>query len=108
MKCTRRPSLIALPTKMYVDQDRYGKQNEQSSCWIRVSQSLAGPQFGTQFLPRVGMEVVVSHLDDDPNRPLVTGVVYRSASVGVRERAALQSRITNSFSSASPASARAR
>ncbi len=56
--------------------DRYGKEDEQSSCWIRVAQSLAGPQFGSQFLPRVGMEVVVSHLDDDPNRPLVTGVVY--------------------------------
>jgi len=56
--------------------DRYGKNNEQSSCWIRVAQSLAGPQFGSQFLPRVGMEVVVSHLDDDPNRPLITGVVY--------------------------------
>lgn len=56
--------------------DRYGKNNEQSSCWIRVAQSLAGPQFGAQFLPRVGMEVVVSHLDNDPNRPLITGVVY--------------------------------
>jgi type VI secretion system secreted protein VgrG len=60
--------------------DRYGKKNEQSSCWIRVAQSLAGPQFGTQFLPRVGMEVVVSHLDDDPNRPLVTGVVYNGTN----------------------------
>lgn len=56
--------------------DRYGKNDEKSSCWIRVAQSLAGPQFGGQFLPRVGMEVVVSHLDDDPNRPLITGVVY--------------------------------
>ena len=60
--------------------DRYGKKNEQSSCWIRVAQSLAGPQFGMQFIPRVGMEVVVSHLDDDPNRPLVTGVVYNGTN----------------------------
>ncbi len=60
--------------------DRYGKKNEQSSCWIRVAQSLAGPQFGAQWLPRVGMEVVVSHLDDDPNRPLVTGVVYNGTN----------------------------
>ena len=60
--------------------DRYGEKNEQSSCWIRVAQSLAGPQFGTQFLPRVGMEVVVSHLDNDPNRPLVTGVVYNGTN----------------------------
>lgn len=60
--------------------DRYGQKNEQSSCWIRVAQSLAGPQFGSQFLPRVGMEVVVSHLDNDPNRPLVTGVVYNGTN----------------------------
>jgi type VI secretion system secreted protein VgrG len=60
--------------------DRYGRNDEQSSCWIRVSQSLAGPQFGMQFVPRVGMEVVVSHLDDDPNRPLVTGVVYNGTN----------------------------
>ena len=65
--------------------DRYGKKNEQSSCWIRVSQSLAGPQFGTQFIPRVGMEVVVSHLDDDPNRPLVTGVVYNLSLIHISE-----------------------
>jgi type VI secretion system secreted protein VgrG len=60
--------------------DRYGKKDEQSSCWIRVAQALAGPQFGMQFIPRVGMEVVVSHLDDDPNRPLVTGVVYNGTN----------------------------
>lgn len=60
--------------------DRYGKKNEQSSCWIRVAQSLAGPQFGAQWLPRIGMEVVVSHLDGDPNRPLVTGVVYNGTN----------------------------
>ena len=60
--------------------DRYGEKNEKSSCWIRVAQSLAGPQFGSQFLPRIGMEVVVSHLDDDPNRPLVTGVVYNGTN----------------------------
>ena len=60
--------------------DRYGKKDDQSSCWIRVSQSLAGPSFGMQFIPRVGMEVVVSHLDDDPDRPLVTGVVYNGTN----------------------------
>lgn len=60
--------------------DRYGKNDDQSSCWIRVAQTLAGPSFGMQFIPRVGMEVVVSHLDNDPNRPLVTGVVYNGTN----------------------------
>ncbi len=49
---------------------------EQSSCWMRVAHHWAGPGFGTFFLPRVGMEVIVSFLEGDPDRPLVTGCVY--------------------------------
>lgn len=50
--------------------------NEQSSCWIRVAQSWAGAQWGALFIPRIGMEVVVSFLEGNPDRPLVTGCVY--------------------------------
>ncbi|OZA79188.1 MAG: hypothetical protein B7X76_09335 [Azorhizobium sp. 39-67-5] len=53
--------------------DRLGKKNEQSSCWIRVGQWMAGPTFGSQFTPRVGMEVIVAFLEGDPDRPLVVG-----------------------------------
>jgi type VI secretion system secreted protein VgrG len=56
--------------------DRDGANNDKSSCWIRVSQSLAGAGFGALFLPRVGQEVVISYLNGDPSRPLVTGCVY--------------------------------
>ncbi len=49
---------------------------ELSSCWMRVAHHWAGPGFGTFFLPRVGMEVIVSFLEGDPDRPLVTGCVY--------------------------------
>jgi len=48
----------------------------QKSCPIRVAQVHASKQWGGQFLPRVGMEVVVQFLEGDPDRPLVTGVVY--------------------------------
>ncbi len=58
--------------------DRLGKMDEESSCWIRVSQGWAGKQWGRFFLPRIGQEVVVSHLDGDPDRPLVTGAVYNA------------------------------
>lgn len=50
------------------------------SCWVRVLQSWAGPGFGSQFIPRVGMEVAVSFIDGDPERPLVTGCVYNGAN----------------------------
>ena len=50
--------------------------DENSSCWVRVSQSSAGQGWGHLFLPRMGQEVVVSYVDGDPDRPLVTGSVY--------------------------------
>ena len=58
--------------------DRYGKKNETSSCFVRVAQSLAGSNWGSVFVPRIGMEVVVQFLDGDPDRPLVTGAVYNA------------------------------
>ena len=56
--------------------DRVGVKNEKSSCWVRVAQSAAGKGFGTLFMPRVGQEVVISYIDADPDRPLITGSVY--------------------------------
>ncbi|KQX01199.1 hypothetical protein ASC94_00675 [Massilia sp. Root418] len=58
--------------------DRDGKEDELSSCWVRVQQSWAGAGWGSIFIPRIGMEVVVSFLEGDPDRPLVTGCVYNS------------------------------
>jgi type VI secretion system secreted protein VgrG len=56
--------------------DRVGQENEKSSCWIRVAQTWAAAGWGTMFIPRIGMEVVVNYLEGDPDRPLVTGCVY--------------------------------
>jgi type VI secretion system secreted protein VgrG len=58
--------------------DRYGHCDDASSCWIRVSQPWAGNNWGAIFLPRIGQEVVVSFLEGDPDRPLVTGCVYNA------------------------------
>jgi type VI secretion system secreted protein VgrG len=56
--------------------DRYGKRDDKSSCWIRVSQAWAGRGWGNFNLPHVGHEVVVSFLEGDPDQPLITGRVY--------------------------------
>jgi len=56
--------------------DRQGKKDENSGCWVRVAQMLAGKNWGSQFIPRIGMEVVVQFLHGDPDRPLVVGTVY--------------------------------
>lgn len=55
--------------------DRRGASNEHSSCWIRVAQSWAGASFGSQVIPRVGMEVAVGFLEGNPDRPMVMGLV---------------------------------
>ena|ERR1044071_975120 len=61
--------------------DQKGKSDENSSCWIRVDYGWAGKQWGGIFLPRIGQEVIVSYLEGDPDRPLITGAVYNAEQV---------------------------
>jgi type VI secretion system secreted protein VgrG len=58
--------------------DREGKKDENSSCWMRVSQSIAGKSWGFIMLPRIGQEVIVDFLEGDPDRPLIIGGVYNA------------------------------
>ena len=58
--------------------DRYGKSNENSSCWVRVSQVWAGKQWGAMHIPRMGHEVIVDFLEGDPDQPIITGRVYNA------------------------------
>jgi type VI secretion system secreted protein VgrG len=51
-----------------------------ASCWIRCAQSWSGAGWGAQFIPRVGMEVVVEFLEGNPDRPLVTGCVFNGVN----------------------------
>ncbi len=58
--------------------DRYGKRDQNSSCWIRVSHPWAGKGWGAISIPRIGQEVVVDFLEGDPDQPIVTGRVYNA------------------------------
>ncbi|KFC77711.1 type VI secretion system tip protein TssI/VgrG [Buttiauxella agrestis] len=60
--------------------DRYNKSNEESSCWVRVSQAWAGTGFGNIAIPRVGQEVIVDFLNGDPDQPIITGRTYHAAN----------------------------
>ncbi len=61
--------------------DRQGKNDENSSCWIRVAQIWAGKQWGAIHIPRIGQEVIVDFLEGDPDKPIITGRVYNGANV---------------------------
>ena len=61
--------------------DRYGKADENSSCWIRVSQEWAGKKWGAIYLPRIGQEVIVEFLEGDPDHPIITGRVYNAEAM---------------------------
>ena len=58
--------------------DREGKNDENSSCWIRVAQNFAGKRWGSSFWPRLGQEVLVSFEEGDPDRPIIVGSVYNA------------------------------
>ncbi len=58
--------------------DREGQADDKTSCWLRVSNSWAGDGYGGIAIPRVGMEVLVTFLEADPDQPLVTGCLYHA------------------------------
>ena len=61
--------------------DRYGKADENSSCWIRVAQLWAGKKWGAMYIPRIGQEVIVEFLEGDPDQPIITGRVYNAQAM---------------------------
>jgi type VI secretion system secreted protein VgrG len=88
---TPKPEVLSIHTAKVVgkegeeiDTDEYGRirveffwdRNKSFSRWARVLQPWASKQWGTQFIPRVGMEVVVVYEEGDPDYPLIIGSVY--------------------------------
>jgi len=61
--------------------DREGLMDDETSCWIRVAQAWAGQGWGAVWIPRIGHEVVVSFIEGDPDRPLITGSVYHGSNM---------------------------
>jgi uncharacterized protein involved in type VI secretion and phage assembly len=67
-----------LPPVFPVAQPDKPTQKGQNTCWVRVVEGWAGRHYGTQFLPRIGQEVIVDFLDGDPERPVITGRLYNA------------------------------
>jgi type VI secretion system secreted protein VgrG len=67
--------------KLQFPWDRYGQNNQNSSCWIRVSAAWAGNQLGAMHLPRIGEEVLVDFLGGDPDLPFVKGRLFNQMNM---------------------------
>jgi type VI secretion system secreted protein VgrG len=61
--------------------DREGKNDEKSSCWVRVGTLWAGKQWGMIHIPRIDQEVIVDFLEGDPDQPIIIGSVYNAREV---------------------------
>ena len=58
--------------------DRQGKNDADSSCWIRVGDPLGRQQWGSIHIPRIGQEVIVDFEEGDPDQPIIVGSVYNA------------------------------
>lgn len=56
--------------------NRFDQRDENASCWVRVMQNWNGDGFGFLATPRIGQEVIISYLNGDLDRPIITGTVY--------------------------------
>ncbi|WP_429251079.1 type VI secretion system Vgr family protein [Paraburkholderia sp. GAS333] len=65
--------------KVHMHWDRLNDGDESASCWMRVAQSDTGGGYGAVHVPRIGEEVIVSFLDGDCDKPIVTGRAYNGA-----------------------------
>lgn len=61
--------------------DREARNDDTSSCWVRVSSAWAGQGFGGIQIPRLNDEVVVDFINGDPDRPIIIGRVYNEANM---------------------------
>ena len=61
---------------------RFHWQDTGAACWVRVAQRAAGGGMGSQFLPRIGQEVLVQFLENDIDRPIIVGALYNGRGEG--------------------------
>jgi uncharacterized protein (DUF2345 family) len=61
---------------------RFHWQDNDATCWVRVAQRSAGGGMGSQFLPRIGQEVLVKFIEGDIDRPIIVGALYNGQGDG--------------------------
>ncbi|MBZ0120486.1 MAG: phage baseplate assembly protein V, partial [Sandaracinaceae bacterium] len=75
--------------KVVMPFDVAGKKGGKSSCWMRLATSAGGSGWGFAQGLHVDTEVVIGHIDGDPDRPVIAGSVmnFEQPAVVTRENA---------------------
>jgi len=55
--------------------DRSGRGSGKASAWCRMMQPYAGADYGMHFPLHKGIEVLLTFIDGDPDRPIIAGAV---------------------------------
>jgi type VI secretion system secreted protein VgrG len=74
--------------------DREGQADDKTNCWLRVSSAWAGAHYGGIAIRRIGVKVLVSFLEGDPDQPLISGCLYHKENVVPYELPANKTRST--------------
>jgi type VI secretion system secreted protein VgrG len=64
-----------------VDTTGNAPNNETSGTWVRVAEALSGPNWGSNFTPRIGSEVLVDFIEGDMDRPVIVAALYNGADL---------------------------
>ena len=67
--------------KVHFRWDRVNDKKDTASCWIRVATGWSGNNWGLNYVPRIGQEVLIQFEDGDPDRPIVTGMLYNAETM---------------------------
>jgi type VI secretion system secreted protein VgrG len=73
------PGALSAPTTPAGADTGHAPGDDRSGTWVRVAQSIAGPNWGAVFTPRAGSEVLVDFIDGDIDRPIVVGQLHNGA-----------------------------
>jgi type VI secretion system secreted protein VgrG len=63
------------------DEDGNAPGDDTCGTWVRVAEALAGPNWGTQFTPRIGTEVLVDFIEGDVDRPVIVAQLYTGSDL---------------------------
>lgn len=61
--------------KVILPFDLSSRQDGKASAWIRMAQPYAGSEHGMHFPLHKGVEVLLTFIDGDPDRPIIAGAV---------------------------------